>query len=117
MNRQNMELDDEKWNAFKELLPSETGRRGRPAKDNRLIVDAILWILRTGAPWRDLPNYYGSWNTVYTRFNRWTKQGILDDVFDHLKSNYDNESNMIDSSAVKAHQHAAGAKGGNNFRL
>jgi transposase len=112
-----MELTDKNWDMIKELFPNETGRRGRPAKDNRNVVDAILWVLRTSAPGRDLPDYYGSWNTVYTRFNRWTKRGILDNAFDHFKSNRDNEFNMIDSSAVKAHQHTAGAKGGNNFRL
>ena len=117
MNEQRMELTDEQWSMIKDLLPAETGRRGRPAKDNRSMVNAILWILRTGAPWRDLPNCYYSWKSVYTRFSRWSKQEIWDKVFDHFKTNYDNESSMIDSSAVKAHQHAAGAKGGNNFRL
>ena len=74
-------------------------------------------MLRTGSPWRYLPDYYDPWNTVYTRLNRWTKQGIWDKVFYHFTTKYDNESKMIDTSVIKAHQHATGAKGGRNFRL
>ncbi len=112
-----MELTNEEWIKIEAFLPSERGRRGRPLKDNRAMVNAILWILRTGAPWRDLPDYYGSWKSVYTRFTRWTKQDVWNKIFTHFTFDSDNESNMIDSSAVKAHQHAAGAKGGKNFRL
>ena len=117
MKAQRMEITDKQWNRIKDLLPSETGRVGRPTKSNRLMVNGILWILRTGAPWRDLPKCYGSWKSVYTRFSRWTKQDIWDKVFKHLTTSFDNEISMIDSTAVKAHQHAAGAKGGRNFRL
>lgn len=115
MNESRMELTDGQWSMIREQLPDRTGKRGRPAKNNRLMINAILWILRTGAPWRDLPKCYGSWKSVYTRFSRWSKQGIWDKIFAHFTTSCDNESNMIDSSAVKAHQHAAGAKGGSNF--
>ncbi len=117
MINQRMQLTDEQWFLMKDLLPPERGRRGRPAKYNRNVVNAILWVLRTGLSWRDLPYSYGSWNTVYTRFNRWTKQGVWDKFFNHFTLNCDNEFNMIDSSAIKAHQHAAGTKGGSNFKL
>lgn len=70
------ELTNRQWKLIEPLLPSERGRWARPAKDDRVIVNGILWILRTGAPWRDLPREYGPWNTVYTRFSRWTKAGI-----------------------------------------
>jgi len=106
------ELSDGQWNQIKDHLPPETGRRGRPAKCNRLIINAILWILRTGAPWRDLPGSYGPWNTVYTRFSRWSKQGIWENVLKILSRFSDDEARMPDSSVIRAHQHAAGAAGG-----
>ncbi len=117
MNIRRMELTDDQWAMIRDLVPAETGRRGRPAKDNRTMVNAVLWVLRTGAPWRDLPEHYGPWNSVYTRFRRWTKQGIWSKIFNSFIKIYDNKINMIDSSAIKAHQHAAGAKGGKNFKL
>jgi transposase len=117
MNQQRKEITNNQWVRIKDLFPSETGRVGRPAKDNRIMVNGILWILRTGAPWRDLPKCYGPWQSIYTRFSRWTKQGIWDKAFKHIATNSDDNISMIDSTAVKAHQHAAGAKGGSNFRL
>ena len=110
MNR--FELTDEQWDKIKGLLPPETGRKGHPSKDNRLILNGILWILRTGAPWRDLPERYGPWGTVYTRFSRWTKQGIWANVFEQISTDSDDESKMLDSTVIRAHQHAAGAIGG-----
>lgn len=106
------ELTGKQWRRIKNLLPPETGRKGRPAKSNYLIVNAILWILRTGAPWRDLPQSYGPWNSVYTRFYRWSRKGIWQKILNSLCQDSDNEAIMIDSSVVRAHQHAAGAKGG-----
>ncbi len=106
------ELSDKQWNEIKDHLPPETGRRGRPAKCNRLMANAILWILRTGAPWRDMPESYGSWNTVYTRFSRWSKQGIWRDILNILSRFSDDEARMPDGSVIRAHQHAAGAAGG-----
>ena len=98
------------------LLPPQRPRTGRPALDHRLIVNAILWLTRTGAPWRDLPERYGSWKTVYSRFRRWSKQGIWDQVFNaliteaHRRGDLDWELHHIDSTIVRAHQHAAGAQ-------
>ena len=79
------ELSDEQWSRIRPLLPPERGRWGRPAKENRAIFTGILCILRSGAPWRDVPERYGPWNTIYTRFNRWSKQGVLQKVFQELK--------------------------------
>ena len=85
--------------------------------DNRRIVNGFLWILRTGAPWRDLPSGFGPWQSVYTRFRRWKARGIMQQILDQLAQNdTDEESLMIEVSAIRAHQHAAGAKGGRKNR-
>ena len=104
------ELSDEQWERVKPLLPPERGRRGRPSKSNRVMVNGILWVLRTGAPWRDLPSRFGSWNTVYSRFRRWVQQGVWANVFAELSKDADTETFMIDASIVRAHQDATGAE-------
>lgn len=107
------ELNDQKWAAIEPLLPSEkTGQKGRPAKDNRTMLNGIVWIARSGAPWRDLPERYGSWKSVYTRFCRWRDSGLLERVFIALSADADYENLMIDSTIVKVHKSAAGAKKG-----
>ena len=115
MNRR-MELTDTEWNSIKAIFPSERGRRGRPAKCNRTMVNAIIWVMRTGSPWRDLPKDYGPWQSVHTRFSRWSKQGIWAQLLEKISIAPDDEYHMIDSTVVRAHQHAAGAKGGNIIR-
>ena len=76
------ELTDEEWLRIEPLLPPEnTGKQGRPRKDNRIIMNGIVWLARSGAPWRDLPERYGSWKTVYSRFRKWIDDGILDNIF------------------------------------
>lgn len=112
------ELTDDQWERLAPLLPPQRPATGRPAKDHRTVLNGILWVLRTGAPWRDLPERYGSWKTVYSRFRRWQQAGIWDRVLADLQRNADAaghldwEIQFIDSSIVRAHQHAAGAKGG-----
>ena len=92
-------------------------KTGAPLRDNRVIVNALIRILRTGAPWRDLPSEYGPWQSVYTRFRRWEARGIWQRALEELaKDATDNESLMIDSTTVRAHQHAAGARGGRKNR-
>ena len=86
--------------------------RGRPLKDNRMIFNGILWIMKTGAPWRDLPPEYGPWQTVYKRFALWSKLAIWDDILEQLFQDADHETISIDASYVKLHQHGTGAKGG-----
>jgi transposase len=112
------ELTDDQWTGLATLLPPQRPRTGRPAKDHRTVLNGILWILRTGAPWRDLPGRYGTWQTVYSRFRRWQEAGIWDQVLRTLQAEaaYDDTLDgsliMIDGSNVRAHQHAAGAKKG-----
>lgn len=102
------ELSDEQWVRVEGLLPGKTGDPGQPAKDNRLFLDAVLWIVRTGAPWRDLPERFGDWNSTFQRFNRWAKKGVWLRVFDALQDP-DLEWVMLDATIIRAHVHAAGA--------
>lgn len=104
-------LSDDLWGKLSELLPPERGRNCRPSKDHRTIIEGMLWKLRTGAPWRDIPEEFGSWSTVYTRFYRWSRSGLLCSILEELKKEADTEWIMIDSTIVRAHQHAAGAGG------
>ncbi len=103
-------MTDEQWEQIEPLLPAEVGRVARPAKSNRGMVEAIVWILRTGAPWRDLPRYFGPWQSVYTRFRRWSQQGIWSQVLEKLAAQQDAESYLIDATIVRAHQDATGAQ-------
>jgi transposase len=98
------------WSKLEPLLPAERGRKSRPSKDNRLMLEGMLWKMRTGCPWRDLPPEFGPWMSVYTRFNRWCRQGVLGNVLSALQQDVDWEWLMMDSSAVRAHQHAHGAQ-------
>ena len=107
------ELTDEEWNRIVNLLPPEnTGKQGRPRKSNRTILNGIIWIARSGAPWRDLPERYDSWKSVYSRFRKWIEDGILDNIFRVLSLEPELGELSIDASIVKAHQHSAGAKKG-----
>ena len=104
------EISDQQWNVIKDLLPGQEGDPGVTAKDNRLFVNAVLWIAKTGAPWRDLPERFGNWNSVFQRFNRWCKTGVFVSVMEHLKDP-DLGVLLLDSTIIRAHQHAAGAEG------
>lgn len=110
------DLTNEQWEQLAPLLPLQKPRTGRPALDHRQVMNGILWVLRTGAPWRDMPERYGKWATVYSRFQRWRKASIWDRIFQGLQSLKDREGlvdweiHFIDGSVVRAHQHAAGAK-------
>ena len=107
------ELTDYEWEQIKDLLPPEnTGKRGRPSKNNRIMLNGMIWIARSGAPWRDLPERYGPWESVYSRFRKWIDDGILDNIFRILSLDAELEDLSIDASIVKAHQHSAGAKKG-----
>jgi len=103
------ELTDEQWDAIKELLPGKEGDPGVTAKDNRLFMNAIRFIAKTGIPWRDLPERFGPWHNVFQRFNRWCKKGVFTRIFDKLRDP-DLEVLMLDSTIIRAHQHAAGAE-------
>ena len=110
------QLTDAQWLRIEHLVPGKKGDRGRHGEDNRLFVDAVLWIARAGAPWRDLPPAFGNWNSVFQRFRRWAKKGVWERIFNALAESPDFEYLIIDSTIVRAHQHAAGAKGGAKMR-
>ena len=105
-------LRDDQWERIKDLLPGRKESVGVTAKDNRLFVEAVLYRYRAGIPWRDLPERFGQFRKVHTRFRRWAKTGVWLRVFEQLAGEADNEYAMIDSTIVRAHQHSAGAKGG-----
>jgi putative transposase len=105
-------LTDEQWGRIENLVPGKPGDPGRSGKDNRLFVDAIIWMARTGAPWRDLSPFFGNWNSVWKRFRRWAKAGVWERILAALADDPDFESVIIDGTIIRAHQHAAGGKGG-----
>jgi putative transposase len=110
------ELSDAQWELIAPLVAGKVGDRGGTGDDNRLFVDAVLWVVRSGAPWRFLPAEFGKWNSVYVRFNRWAKGGIWQRIFKALVRDPDFAYRIIDSTVVRAHQHAAGAKRGLKIR-
>ena len=109
-------LRDDQWDKIKDALPGKKSDPGRTGQDNRRFVEAVMWIGRTGAPWRDLPPQLGRWPSVHKRFIRWSKNGIWQMIFNTLATDVDTQWLLIDSTIVRAHQHAAGAKGGHKAR-
>ena len=105
-------LEDRVWERMAPHLPGKAGDPGRSGADNRLFVEAVLWLARTGVPWRDLPAIFGNWNSNFVRFSRWSKAGVWDRLFAVMAEEPDFEYILIDSTIVRAHQHAAGKKGG-----
>lgn len=111
-------LTDDQWTRIAPHLPPHKPRTGKPNHDHRTIIDGILWRLKTGAPWRDLPERYGKWQTVYSRFRRWQQAGIWDRVLAALtedadaRGTLDWELHHLDGTMIRAHPHAAGAKKG-----
>lgn len=101
-------LRDDQWERIKYLLPGRQDTVGVTAKNNRLFVEAVLYRYRSGIPWRDLPERFGDFRVVHTRFSRWTKTGVWERVFKVLTADADNEYVMIDATIVRAHQHSAG---------
>src|SRR6202795_3478716 len=111
------DLTDAEWSIIAPLLPGAEGKKnGRPRPDDRKILNGIFFVLRTGMPWRDLPERYGPYTTVYNRFNRWSRRGIWKRIFDALASKSRDSLYLIDSTIVKAHRAASGAKGGSKSR-
>lgn len=102
-------MRDDQFERIAVLLPGKASDPGRTAADNRLFVEAVLWIARTGSPWRDLPRQFGPWNSAYQRFARWSRRGVWYRIFAQLAQDADFEEVFIDSTIVRAHQHAAGA--------
>jgi len=111
------ELSDVQWARIANFLPGKPGDPGRTGADNRRFVDGVLWILRSGAHWQDLPERYGKYKTIHKRFTRWAKAGVWERVFASLTGDPDNQYLMLDTTLVRAHQQAASGKGGPKIRL
>ena len=111
-----LDVTDEQWRRLEPLLPPEKPRTGRPNHDHRRVVSGMLWIHRTGAPWRDLPERYGPVGTVSSRFYRWCRAGVWDRIRSALQAEADARGEIdwdlhfVDATIVRAHQHAAGAR-------
>jgi transposase len=110
------ELSDWQWERVRDLLPGKVGDPGRSGRDNRQFVNGVLWVLRSGAHWHDLPERYGKWKSVHTRFSRWAKAGVWERVFEALIRDRDSQYLMLDTTLVRAHQQAATGKGGPKIR-
>ena len=109
-------LNDEQWGRISGLIIGRPDQRGSTGRDNRMFVEGVLWIVRTGSPWRDLPEAFGDWNSVFRRFSRWSRKGVWARIFARMSDDSDFEYLIIDSTIVRAHQHASGAKGGLKIR-
>jgi putative transposase len=109
-------LSDVQWDRMAGLIIGRPDQCGSTGRDNRMFVEGVLWIVRTGAPWRDLPEIFGNWNSAFRRFSRWSEKGIWDRIFTAMADDLDFEYLIIDSTIVRAHQHAAGAKRGLRIR-
>ena len=109
-------LTDVQWERIAPLLPGKEGDPGRSGEDNRRFVEGVLWVVRTGAPWRDLPECFGKWSSVWKRFRRWALKGAFEKLFQALSDEPDFEYALIDGTIVKVHRHATGAKGGLSIR-
>ena len=111
-----MVLRDEQWERLAPLLPGKVGDPGQSAADNRLFLEAVLWVARVGAPWRDLPESFGKWNSVFQRFRRWARRGVFEQIFTVLSEDADFEYVIVDGTIVRVHQHGTGARGGPRIR-
>ena len=104
-------LSDAQWARIEPLCAGKEGDRGRTGEDNRRFMEAVLWIGRTGSPWRDLPPHFGKWNTVFQRFRRWAKKGVFQRMFEELSSELDLDEVQIDGTNMRVHQDATRKKG------
>jgi len=105
-------LSDAQWEAMFGLIIGRPDQRGSTGRDNWMFVEGVLWIVRTGPPWRDLPEVFGEWNSVFRPFSRWSEKGVWRRIFEAMSDDPDFEYLIVDSTIVRAHQHSSGAKGG-----
>ena len=117
MNDDRSVMTDRMWDLIEPECHGKPTDPGRTGGDNRNFMEAVLWIARTGSPWRDLPKRFGNWNTVFKRFREWVKRDVFKRIFDALSEEPDMEYAMIDGTIVKVHRHGQGAKGGLKARL
>jgi transposase len=106
------EINDPDWAGIADKLPTENSGKGRPSKSNRMMLNGMLFRAKTGIPWRDLPERYGLWKTVYTRFRLWNNDNVFQKIFESLSADADMQDISVDSTSCKAHKHSAGAKKG-----
>ena len=116
MNTERLVIGDQVWEKVSPHLPGKATDCGVTAADNRLFLEAVLWRVRTGSPWRDLPVAFGKSNSVFQRFRRWAKKGVFERLFEVLSEEPDLEYALIDGTIVSVHQKASGAKGGLEIR-
>ncbi len=116
MNTERFVITDEAWETVSPHLPGKATDCGVTAADNRLFLEAVLWRVRTGSPWRDLPLAFGNWNSVFQRFRRWAKKDVFKRLFEVLSEDPDFEYALIDGTIVSVHQKASGARGGLKIR-
>jgi transposase len=109
-------LSEGQWGRIGGLIMGRPDQKGSTGRNNRMFVEGVLWIVRTGSPWRDLPEVFGEWNSVFRRFSRWSAKGVWERIFTALSDDPDFEYLIIDSTIVRAHQHASGGKGGLKIR-
>ena len=109
-------LSDAHWDRISGLIIGRPDQKGSTGRDNRMFVEGVLWIVRTGSPWRDLPEAFGEWNSVFRRFSRWSQKGVWQRIFATMSDDPDFEYLIVDSTIVRAHQHASGAKRGLKIR-
>jgi transposase len=109
-------LSEEQWTAIAPVIIGRPDQPGSTGRNNRMFVEAVLWIVRTGAPWRDLPEIFGNWNSAFRRFSRWSAKGVWERIFVVMSDDPDFEYLIIDSTIVRVHQHGCGAKGGLRIR-
>ena len=105
-------LSDGQWARISAHTIGDGRTRGSSGRDNRMVLKAVPWIVRTGSPWRDLPDVFGPWNSAYRRFSRWSAEGVWDRIFAAMSDDQDFEYPILDSTIIRAHHHAAGAKKG-----
>ena len=117
MNTERFVVRDEVWEKASPHLPGKSTDCGVTAGDNRLFLEAVLWRVRTGCPWRDLPVVFGKSNSIFQRFRRWAKKGVFERLFEVLSEEPDFEYALIDGTIVSVHQKASGARGGPKIRL
>ena len=113
-------LSDDAWERMAPLIIGRPDQKGSTGRDNRMFVEGVLWIVRTGSPWRDLPEAFGEWNSVFRRFSRWSQKGVWLRIFEAMADDPDFEYLIVDSTIIRAHQHALnrpGFAGGSNFQI
>jgi len=116
MRKERFVINDQCWATIEPLVPGTTRDCGVTAKDTRLFLEAVLWRVRVGGPWRDLPPGFGEWNSIFRRFRRWAQRGVFQRIFEAVSGDPDFEYALIDGTIISAHQKASGAKGGLSIR-